>query len=164
MERSAWWYNWASLFLSDVNTGTWSSRLGESRVWISRIWLWVARDSDQCARASSSCKRQTRPLVRESAPHQQTRNCLTEIKIWSWASDDALTQDRLADWPFSQLRVAVARSEKLVAEVGDSSGTRGRGTSAVRSRYQATVSEDTEDFMCAIVTVIFGVFNSVRLS
>jgi hypothetical protein len=25
----------------------------------------------------SNCKRQTRPLVRESAPHQQTRNCLT---------------------------------------------------------------------------------------
>jgi hypothetical protein len=34
-------------------------------------------------RASSSCKRQTRPLVRESAPHQQTRNCQTVIKIWS---------------------------------------------------------------------------------
>jgi hypothetical protein len=27
-------------------------------------------------------ERQTRPLVREGAPHQQTRNCLTEIKIW----------------------------------------------------------------------------------
>jgi hypothetical protein len=33
-------------------------------------------------RASSNCKRQTRPLVRESAPHQQTRNCVI-IKIWS---------------------------------------------------------------------------------
>jgi hypothetical protein len=28
-------------------------------------------------------KRQTRPLVRESAPRQQTCNCLTVIKIWS---------------------------------------------------------------------------------
>jgi hypothetical protein len=35
------------------------------------------------ARASSNCKQQTRPLVRESAPHQQTRNCLRVIKIWS---------------------------------------------------------------------------------
>jgi hypothetical protein len=35
------------------------------------------------ARARSNCKRQTRPLVRESAPHQQTSNCLTVIKIWS---------------------------------------------------------------------------------
>jgi hypothetical protein len=36
-------------------------------------------------RASSNCKRQTGPLVRESAPHQQTRNCLTVINIWSQA-------------------------------------------------------------------------------
>jgi hypothetical protein len=30
-----------------------------------------------------SGKRQTRPLVRESAPHQQTCNYLTVMKIWS---------------------------------------------------------------------------------
>jgi hypothetical protein len=35
------------------------------------------------ARASRNCKRQTRPLVRESAPNQQTRNCLTVIEIGS---------------------------------------------------------------------------------
>jgi hypothetical protein len=35
-----------------------------------------------------SGKRQTRPLVRESGPHQQTCNCLTVIKIWSSASDE----------------------------------------------------------------------------
>jgi hypothetical protein len=32
------------------------------------------------ARASSYCKRQVCPLVRESAQHEQTRNCETEIK------------------------------------------------------------------------------------
>jgi hypothetical protein len=32
---------------------------------------------------TESGKRQTRPLVRESAPHQQSCNCLTVIKIWS---------------------------------------------------------------------------------
>jgi hypothetical protein len=51
----------------------------------------VPRDWDPrmtaLARASSNCKRQTRPLVRESAPHQQNRNCLTVIKIWSQAPD-----------------------------------------------------------------------------
>jgi hypothetical protein len=36
------------------------------------------------ARASIYCRRQTRPFVRESAPHQETRNCLTVLKIWSW--------------------------------------------------------------------------------
>jgi hypothetical protein len=49
-------------------------------------------------------------------------------------------------------------SEKMVAEAEESR------TSAVGSRYQATASEASEDFMCAVVTVIFGVCNSVRLS
>jgi hypothetical protein len=31
------------------------------------------------------------PLVREGAPHQQTRNCLTVAKMWSWARDGCLT-------------------------------------------------------------------------
>jgi hypothetical protein len=30
-----------------------------------------------------SGKRQTSPLVRENAPHEQDCNCLTVIKIWS---------------------------------------------------------------------------------
>jgi hypothetical protein len=59
---------------------------GKSRIWGSRIWSRVPRDSDPImtalARTRSSFKRQTRSLVRESAPHQQTRNCLTVIKIW----------------------------------------------------------------------------------
>jgi hypothetical protein len=29
---STWVYNWTTLFLEDVNTGTWSSRLGKSRI------------------------------------------------------------------------------------------------------------------------------------
>jgi hypothetical protein len=31
-EPSAWGYNWATLFLRDINTGTWPSRLGEARI------------------------------------------------------------------------------------------------------------------------------------
>jgi hypothetical protein len=34
---------------------------------------------------------QTRPLVRESAPYQQTRNCLIVIRILSWTPDGGLT-------------------------------------------------------------------------
>jgi hypothetical protein len=45
------------------------------------------RDSDQSktalARASSIYTGQTRPLVRESAPQKQDRNCQTVINIWS---------------------------------------------------------------------------------
>jgi hypothetical protein len=40
----------------------------------------------------------------------------------------------------------------------------GRGTSAVESRYQATARGDYENFMRAVITVIFGVCNSVKLS
>jgi hypothetical protein len=40
---------------------------------------------------------------------------------------------------------------------------RGKGTSAVGSRHQATASEDLVDFMCALVTMMFGVCISVRL-
>jgi hypothetical protein len=39
------------------------------------------------ARARSNCKRQTRPLVRVTAAHQQTRNRLTVLKIFSQAPD-----------------------------------------------------------------------------
>jgi hypothetical protein len=38
------------------------------------------------ARTSSSCKRQTRPLVRESAPQRENCNGLTVIIIWSYAT------------------------------------------------------------------------------
>jgi hypothetical protein len=63
----------------------------KSRIWDSKVWSPVPRDSDPrmtaLARTSSNCKRETRPLVRESAPHQQTHNCLAIIKIWLWAPD-----------------------------------------------------------------------------
>jgi hypothetical protein len=94
-EPSAWGYNWATLFLGDINTGTWPSRLAESRIWASKICSWLPRDWDPrmtaLARASRNCKWQTRPLVREGAPHKQTCNCLTVIHIWSWAPDGYLT-------------------------------------------------------------------------
>jgi hypothetical protein len=81
-------YNWATLFLGDINMGTWASRLGEPRI--------SDKDSDPrttaLANANSNCKRQTRPLVREGGPHQQTRKCLILIKIWSWTPDGCMTR------------------------------------------------------------------------
>jgi hypothetical protein len=66
-------------------------RKGKSRIWDSKIWSRDPRVLDPkmtaLARASSNCKRQTRPLVRESAPYQHTRNCLTVIKLWPLAPD-----------------------------------------------------------------------------
>jgi hypothetical protein len=60
-------------------------RKWKSRIWESKMWPRVLRDSvpkmTALARASSNCKRQTHPLVREGAPNQQTRSCQTIIKI-----------------------------------------------------------------------------------
>jgi hypothetical protein len=64
---------------------------GKSRIWDSKMWSRIPRDLDPkmtaLARSSSNCKRQTRPLVRGSAPHQGTRNSQTVINIWSSAPD-----------------------------------------------------------------------------
>jgi hypothetical protein len=49
------------------------------------------------------------------------------------------------------------RSEKVVDEVRDSSGTQRKRTLTFESRYEATTSEDLEEFMCAVMTVIFRV-------
>jgi hypothetical protein len=35
---SAWGYNRATLFLGDINTGTWPARLGESQTWDSKMY------------------------------------------------------------------------------------------------------------------------------
>jgi hypothetical protein len=61
----------------------------------SKVWSWVPLDLNPgmtaLSRNSISCKRQTRTFVREGAPHQQTRKCLTVTKICSWAPDGSLT-------------------------------------------------------------------------
>jgi hypothetical protein len=45
---------------------------------------WTRTRNWRLVRTSSNYKRQTRPHVREGAPHQQIRNCLRVIKILSW--------------------------------------------------------------------------------
>jgi hypothetical protein len=79
------------------------------------IWSWVPRDSDPrmtaLVWASSSCKRHTRPLVRDGAPHQQTRNSLTMIKTQSWALDGCLTPRQSA----SSLQSAAWHQDSLQA-------------------------------------------------
>jgi hypothetical protein len=81
-------YNWANPLLRDINTATWFSRLGESRIWDYKIWPWVPRDSDPrmnvLARTRNNCKQQNSSLVREGAPHQLIRCCLTVNKSCLW--------------------------------------------------------------------------------
>jgi hypothetical protein len=53
----------------------------------------------------------------------------------------------------------VSQTRASIAEVGDSSGT-----STIASRCRVTAREDGEELICVVVTVLFGVYNSVRLS
>jgi hypothetical protein len=45
--------------------------------------------SDCSGKDQKNCmsKLQTHPLVREGAPQQETRHCLRNKKVWSWASN-----------------------------------------------------------------------------
>jgi hypothetical protein len=96
-EPKAWGYNRTTLFPGDVNTGTWPSTLGESRIWGSKMWSWIQRDSDPrmtaLARTSSNCKRQTHPLVRENV----TASVQLENKITGRGSHGACRQDELTE-------------------------------------------------------------------
>jgi hypothetical protein len=68
------------------------------------------------ARVSSSCKQHTRPLVRGGVSHQQIRNCLTVIKIRSWASDGGWTPrhtDRLTFGHYITLTLTYERVLRL---------------------------------------------------
>jgi hypothetical protein len=86
-------YNGATLFLRDINMGTWPSRLGESRIWESKIWLWVPRYSNlrviALARVSSNCKRQ-------GGYYRRTMTERIELKrdLLSWVSG-VCRQDKL---------------------------------------------------------------------
>jgi hypothetical protein len=57
-EPSAWGYNWATLFLRDINTEDLALQVGESWIQDSKTWSWVQQDSNQLrtalARTSST--------------------------------------------------------------------------------------------------------------
>jgi hypothetical protein len=72
-----------------------------------KLCSWILWDSDlrkaALAMPGQNWKVQTRLLVREGAPHQQTRNCLNIIKermgkIGRWSQMGTWHQDGLADW------------------------------------------------------------------
>jgi hypothetical protein len=74
-------YNYATHFLVHIST---PYKLVESQPWDRKIWSWLLRDSglriSALAKPSSNCKLQSGHLVREGAPYQHTRNCLTVNK------------------------------------------------------------------------------------
>jgi hypothetical protein len=74
-EPSARGYSWAALILGDMNTWTWTSRLGKSQMRQN-----MNTDVTALARPRSNCtsKLDTHPLVREGAQNEETHNYQTE--------------------------------------------------------------------------------------
>jgi hypothetical protein len=77
----------------------------ETRTYWSSIitWLWLWMLTSEIVNIGviycyDRNKWQTCPFVKEGAPHQQNRNCLTATEIWSWAPDGAWNQDWLINW------------------------------------------------------------------
>jgi hypothetical protein len=96
-------YNWATLFLGCKNNyGDLGSRLGESRIWDSKMWSWVLRDSDlrmnALARVSSNCKRQTHPLVEKVLCKDYDRRCSNK-KILPWVLKARRQDELIGDKP-----------------------------------------------------------------
>jgi hypothetical protein len=41
VQHNAWGCNWSTLFMGEINTGTWPYRLGESKISVSKLLLRV---------------------------------------------------------------------------------------------------------------------------
>jgi hypothetical protein len=99
-------YDWRSVsqYIQEPDPPGWGSLKNRDK----KIFSWVPFDSDlgkaALAMPRKNWKLQTRLLIREGAPHQQTRDCLKlikerKIKIGRGSRMGAWHQDRLADWP-----------------------------------------------------------------
>jgi hypothetical protein len=95
--------NGPPIFFGDINTVFLSSRLGDFRIWDSKIWKWVPRDSD----SQNSCA---------AKGHQQ----LTVIEIW--AQDGRLTERQTGRLTFGQnIRLTLTLSSRGIREAATSS-------------------------------------------
>jgi hypothetical protein len=143
-------------------------------LWDSEVWSLVPWGSDPrmtaLARSSSNCKQQTCPLVREGAPHQQTRNCLTEIKLRSWAPDGGLTP-RQTYWLTVgrnvnltlTLRVGSWSNELVARQLPAGRNVSTEAEDIVVIRHQATTVEDKanwEDYVCCGYSDLWSVWLS----
>jgi hypothetical protein len=101
-------YNWATLFLEEINTRVWSSKLGESPHWDSKVWSWVLgthtweklrwRGPAPTINYSPFLSSERppyniKPKLSKYNVHGSERICCRGSQMVAWY------QDRLADWP-----------------------------------------------------------------
>jgi hypothetical protein len=70
---------------------TWPSRLGQSQMRLGTRDLGPKVTAPARPRSNCTSILQTRPLVREGIPQQETHNFRTVLKMWPWASDGCPT-------------------------------------------------------------------------
>jgi hypothetical protein len=90
------------------------------------------------------------PEVREGAPHEQTRNCLTEIQLWSWAPDKCFTPRRTGRLTVGHnitvtLKVNRWSNELVVRQSRAGKNVSTEAEDIVVIRHQATIGEDIAD-------------------
>jgi hypothetical protein len=130
-------YNWATPFPANIITGAWSSRLGEPRIWDSKISSWVPKDSDPRMtelKDGTNCKMQTLLLIIEGIPLEQIRNSQTVMKCWSLAQDGVLT-------PGHTGRLKVSRKKLCIREIDRQLGTE-------NCRWMLPASDDRSLWRC----------------
>jgi hypothetical protein len=70
--------------------------------------------------SGDSDKRQIRPPIRKSAPHEQDSNCQTGTNVWSWAPRRSSTprqSDWLTDWPSVTMSLWLWLGESIKTKV-----------------------------------------------
>jgi hypothetical protein len=90
--------------ISAHDRAQWGAESKEGRIVDNTETLLNLTNQNRCIQMTCTAdydrdKGQTRPLVREGAPHRQNYHGLTVTKIWAWTPEEAWHQERLADWP-----------------------------------------------------------------
>jgi hypothetical protein len=87
----------------------WPSRLGKSRIWGSKIWSWVLRDSDPRmttpARASNNCKRHRGCYIRSMTARVQLKKIAGRESQGAWRQDEPIGGKLpVVKWPWLWLQ------------------------------------------------------------
>jgi hypothetical protein len=115
-EPSAWGYNSATMFLGDINTGTWPSRLGESSIWDSKNVVM----SPAGLGPENDCAGEDQKQLQMADPSSRHRGCYIrtitasvqlENKITGWVSQGACCQDKPTDSKPPVVKLTLSLSE-----------------------------------------------------
>jgi hypothetical protein len=138
--------NWDTLFLGDINTGTWPSRLGESRIWDSKYghesrgnltWEWLHWRGPAEIVNDISILSSERMLLKD-----RDRECSVEKKNASRDPQGACRQDKLIGGkpPFVK-ELLLWLCQSVFKEVASSEGSQSRQTVKYDHESRGTMNQ-----------------------